>query len=120
MAVTLYCMTCPIEKSPALVKCNVTTYCVVDSNVMPCSNIGIGIGSHFVILWFFCVMEVHVSVCRSNMLECGMLERDTRALRRRSVVLCKQLVVDELLIQSLLADDILTESMAESIMVCEY
>lgn len=49
-----------------------------------------------------------------------MLERDTRALRRRSVVLCKQLVVDELLIQSLLADDILTESMAESIMVCEY
>ncbi|XP_070691154.1 caspase-2 isoform X2 [Pempheris klunzingeri] len=50
------------------------------------------------------------------MLECGMLERDRRALRRRSAVLCKQLVVDELLIQSLQADDILTESMAESIM----
>ncbi|XP_030250896.1 caspase-2 isoform X1 [Sparus aurata] len=50
------------------------------------------------------------------MLECGMLEQDRRALRRRSAVLCKQLVVDELLIQSLQADDILTESMAEGIM----
>ncbi|XP_076593673.1 caspase-2 isoform X1 [Chaetodon auriga] len=50
------------------------------------------------------------------MLECGMLERDSRALRRRSAILCKQLVVDELLIQSLQADDILTESMAESIL----
>ncbi|XP_037532145.1 caspase-2 [Nematolebias whitei] len=50
------------------------------------------------------------------MLECGMLERDKQSLRRRSAVLCKQLVVDELLIQSLLADNILTESMAESIM----
>ncbi|XP_078108820.1 caspase-2 isoform X2 [Sander vitreus] len=52
----------------------------------------------------------------SKMLECGMLERDRRALRRRSSILIKQLVVDELLIQSLQADDILTESMAESIM----
>ncbi|XP_041649081.1 caspase-2 isoform X1 [Cheilinus undulatus] len=50
------------------------------------------------------------------MLECGMLEQDRRALRRRSAVLCKQLVVDELLIQFLQADEILTESMAESIM----
>uniref|UniRef100_A0A672FTM6 Caspase-2 n=1 Tax=Salarias fasciatus TaxID=181472 RepID=A0A672FTM6_SALFA len=50
------------------------------------------------------------------MLKCGMLERDRQALRRRSAVLCKQLVVDALLIQSLQADDILTESMAESIM----
>ncbi|XP_054477599.1 caspase-2 isoform X4 [Anoplopoma fimbria] len=50
------------------------------------------------------------------MLECGMLEQDKRALRRRSAVLCKQLVVDELLIQCLQADEILTESMAESIM----
>ncbi|TMS10976.1 Caspase-2 [Larimichthys crocea] len=50
------------------------------------------------------------------MLECGMLERDSRALRKRSAVLCKQLVVDELLIQLLQAEDILTESMAESIM----
>ncbi|XP_068591486.1 caspase-2 isoform X1 [Cebidichthys violaceus] len=50
------------------------------------------------------------------MLECGMLERDRRALRTRSTILCKQLVVDELLIQSLQADDILTESMAENIM----
>ncbi|XP_044064936.1 caspase-2 isoform X7 [Siniperca chuatsi] len=50
------------------------------------------------------------------MLECGMLEQDSRTLRRRSAILCKQLVVDELLIQSLQADDILTESMAESIM----
>lgn len=45
-----------------------------------------------------------------------MLEQDRRALRRRSAVLCKQLVVDELLVQSLQADEILTESMAESIM----
>ncbi|KAM9723973.1 caspase-2 isoform 4-T4 [Menidia menidia] len=50
------------------------------------------------------------------MLQCGMLERDRQALKRRSAVLCKQLVVDELLIQSLQADDILTESMAEAIM----
>uniref|UniRef100_UPI003AAEB954 caspase-2 isoform X3 n=1 Tax=Centroberyx gerrardi TaxID=166262 RepID=UPI003AAEB954 len=50
------------------------------------------------------------------MLECGMLERDRLALRKRSAVLCKQMVVDELLIQSLQADDILTESMAESIL----
>ncbi|XP_034730117.1 caspase-2 isoform X8 [Etheostoma cragini] len=50
------------------------------------------------------------------MLECGMLERDKRALRRGSNILIKQLVVDELLIQSLQADDILTESMAETIM----
>ncbi|XP_068616144.1 caspase-2 [Brachionichthys hirsutus] len=49
------------------------------------------------------------------MLECGMLLRDSRALRRQSAILCKQLVVDELLIQSLQADDILTENMAESI-----
>lgn len=47
-----------------------------------------------------------------------MMERDARALRRQSAVLCKQLVVDELLIQFLQADEILTESMAESIMVC--
>ncbi|KAI3361117.1 hypothetical protein L3Q82_013328, partial [Scortum barcoo] len=51
-----------------------------------------------------------------TMLECGMLERDSRALRRRSAILLKQLVVDPLLIQFLQADDILTESMAESIM----
>ncbi|XP_029308073.1 caspase-2 isoform X3 [Cottoperca gobio] len=50
------------------------------------------------------------------MLECGMLEQDRRALRRRSAVLCKDLVVDELLIQSLQAENILTESMAETIM----
>uniref|UniRef100_A0A672GG40 Caspase-2 n=1 Tax=Salarias fasciatus TaxID=181472 RepID=A0A672GG40_SALFA len=55
-------------------------------------------------------------VRRGRMLKCGMLERDRQALRRRSAVLCKQLVVDALLIQSLQADDILTESMAESIM----
>ncbi|XP_056902032.1 caspase-2 isoform X1 [Takifugu flavidus] len=50
------------------------------------------------------------------MLHCGMREQDARTLRRQSAVLCKQLVVDELLIQCLQADDILTESMAESIM----
>ncbi|XP_029359891.1 caspase-2 isoform X3 [Echeneis naucrates] len=50
------------------------------------------------------------------MLECGMLDRDRQTLRRCSAVLCKQLVVDEVLIQSLQADDILTESMAEIVM----
>lgn len=60
------------------------------------------------------------AACCRTMLECGMLERDKQSLRRRSVVLGKQLVVDELLIQSLLADNILTESMAESIMVWEH
>uniref|UniRef100_A0A3P8SDR6 Caspase-2 n=1 Tax=Amphiprion percula TaxID=161767 RepID=A0A3P8SDR6_AMPPE len=50
------------------------------------------------------------------MLECGMSARDRQALKRRSADLCKQLVVDELLVQSLQADSILTESMAESIL----
>ncbi|XP_029928919.1 caspase-2 isoform X2 [Myripristis murdjan] len=50
------------------------------------------------------------------MLECGMLERDRLALRKRSAVLCKEMVVDELFVQSLQADDILTENMAESIL----
>lgn len=54
------------------------------------------------------------------MLNCGMLERDSRALKKHSVVLCKQLVVDELLIQCLEADNILTPGMAEGIMVCTY
>lgn len=45
-----------------------------------------------------------------------MLKRDSKALQRCSAVLCKQMVVDEVLIQSLQADDILTESMAESVM----
>lgn len=59
-----------------------------------------------------------IQFLRGKMLECGMLERDRQALRRNSAILCRELVVDELLIQSLHADDILTESMAESIMVC--
>ncbi|XP_076010937.1 caspase-2 isoform X2 [Genypterus blacodes] len=50
------------------------------------------------------------------MLECGMQERDRVALRKTSAILCKEMVVDELLVQSLQAEDILTESMAESIM----
>ncbi|XP_034030452.1 caspase-2 isoform X2 [Thalassophryne amazonica] len=50
------------------------------------------------------------------MLECGMLKRDAQALLKSSAVLCKQMVVDELLVQLLQADEILTESMAESIM----
>ena len=48
-----------------------------------------------------------------------MLGRDRQNLRRHSAVLCKQLVVDEMLIQSLQSNDILTENMAEKIMVCE-
>ena len=47
-----------------------------------------------------------------------MLERDRRGLRKCSVTLCKEMVVDELFIQSLQTDDILTDSMAESILVC--
>ncbi|MCI4374459.1 hypothetical protein PGIGA_G00006560 [Pangasianodon gigas] len=47
---------------------------------------------------------------------CGMKEQDKLALKKNSVVLCKELVVDELLIQYLQAEDILTESMAESIL----
>ncbi|CAB1427682.1 unnamed protein product [Pleuronectes platessa] len=66
------------------------------------------------------VNQVLAKRCRSSwtsdMLECGMLQRDRRALQRRSAVLCKQLVVDEMLVQLLQADDILTESMAEGIM----
>ncbi|KAF7670126.1 hypothetical protein LDENG_00050320 [Lucifuga dentata] len=50
------------------------------------------------------------------MLECGMLERDRVAIKKNSTILCKEMVVDELLIQSLQADGILTDSMAESIM----
>lgn len=69
-------------------------------------------------------MGVHVvsfsPVCLRKMLGCGMLERDSRTLRKRSTVLCKQLVVDELLIQYLQANEILTDSMAESILVCRY
>ncbi|MEQ2252159.1 hypothetical protein ILYODFUR_018867, partial [Ilyodon furcidens] len=65
---------------------------------------------------FDSLSEEQRNVCCREMLECGMLERDKNALRRNSAVLCKQLVVDELLIQSLQADGILTESMAETIM----
>lgn len=107
------------RKRPATVLLTAKLYCVVI----------IDICSHFLILWIFfffydrgsCVLfHVLYPVCWSKMLECGMLERDIRTLRRRSAVFCKQLVVDELLIQSLQADDILTESMAESILVCEH
>ncbi|TSK34828.1 Caspase-2 [Bagarius yarrelli] len=45
-----------------------------------------------------------------------MRELDKLTLRKNSVVLCKELVVDELLIQYLQAEDILTESMAETIL----
>ncbi|MBN3325089.1 CLCN1 protein, partial [Atractosteus spatula] len=47
--------------------------------------------------------------------QCGMLPYHREALRRCSVALCKDLVIDEL-VQHLLSDSILTESMAESIM----
>ncbi|XP_062421635.1 caspase-2 isoform X5 [Pungitius pungitius] len=53
------------------------------------------------------------------MLECGMLDRDKLTLKTCSKILCKQLVVDELLIQSLQADEILTEAMAENIMAAQ-
>ncbi|KAI4877333.1 hypothetical protein NFI96_017311 [Prochilodus magdalenae] len=50
------------------------------------------------------------------MLECGMKERDKLALKKNSVALCKEMVVDELFIQFLQADDVLTEGMAETIL----
>nr|XP_015805662.2 caspase-2 isoform X2 [Nothobranchius furzeri] len=50
------------------------------------------------------------------MLGCGMLEQHRLAIRKSSYALCKQLMVDEALVQSLLADNILTESMAETIL----
>ena len=54
------------------------------------------------------------------MLQCGMSERDTRALRKLSAVLCKQMVVDAQLVQALQADEILNDEMAESILVREW
>ncbi|XP_023648551.2 caspase-2 isoform X1 [Paramormyrops kingsleyae] len=48
--------------------------------------------------------------------ECGMQEQEKRALRKCSVSLCNQLVVDEELLQMLQADDILTDGMAEGIL----
>lgn len=62
----------------------------------------------------------HTQSVGAGMLECGMLDRDRQTLKKCSAVLCKQLVVDEMLIQSLQANDILTENMAESIMVCDH
>lgn len=54
------------------------------------------------------------------MLNCGMLKRDQLALRKHSIDLCEQLVVDELFIQCLEANNTLTSNMAESILVCTY
>jgi hypothetical protein len=54
------------------------------------------------------------------MLQCGMSERDKRTLRKLSAVLCKQMVVDAQLVQSLQADEILNDEMAESILVREW
>lgn len=74
-------------------------------------------------MFFLFLSDTPVSlspVCPRKMLNCGMLERDSRALRKRSIVLCKQLVVDELLIQCLEANNILTPGMAEGILVCTY
>ncbi|XP_056458588.1 caspase-2 isoform X1 [Gadus chalcogrammus] len=50
------------------------------------------------------------------MLQCGMSERDKRTLRKLSAVLCKQMVVDAQLVQSLQADEILNDEMAESVL----
>ncbi|XP_061075773.1 caspase-2 [Conger conger] len=49
--------------------------------------------------------------------ECGMLELDKATLRKCSVKLCKDMVLDELLVQMLKTDGILSENMAESILV---
>ncbi|XP_072317315.1 caspase-2 isoform X2 [Eucyclogobius newberryi] len=50
------------------------------------------------------------------MLECGMSTRDQKALQKCATVLCKQMVVDEMLLQSLQTDGVLTENMAEGVM----
>lgn len=80
-----------------------------------CSRV---LGKDWLEYYYLCDTKLKMFL-RSKMLHCGMREEDARTLRRQSAVLCKQLVVDELLIQCLQADEILTESMAESIMVCE-
>lgn len=61
-----------------------------------------------------------VCVCQGKMLECGMLERDRQTLKRRSASLLKHLMVDEMLLMLLQAEDILTGNMAESIMVGRF
>ncbi|XP_077064782.1 caspase-2 isoform X2 [Siphateles boraxobius] len=48
--------------------------------------------------------------------DCGMKEWERLALRKNSVTMLQDLVVDDLLIQCLQQDGILTENMAESIM----
>lgn len=50
--------------------------------------------------------------------DCGMKEWERLALRKNSVTILQDLVVDDLLIQCLQQDGVLTESMAETIMVC--
>lgn len=45
-----------------------------------------------------------------------MKERERLALRRNSVTLCKEMVVDDLLVQCLQRDEVLTDNMTESIM----
>ncbi len=50
--------------------------------------------------------------------DCGMKEWERLALMKNSVTILQDLVVDDLLIQCLQQDGILTESMAETIMVC--
>ncbi|KAJ8289905.1 hypothetical protein GJAV_G00006610 [Gymnothorax javanicus] len=49
--------------------------------------------------------------------ECGMLECDKTALRKCNVKLCREMVVDELLVQMLQTDGILTDNMAEGVLV---
>lgn len=49
-----------------------------------------------------------------------MLERDRQTLKRRSASLLKHLMVDEMLLMLLQAEDILTGNMAESIMVGRF
>ncbi|XP_055065568.1 caspase-2 isoform X2 [Misgurnus anguillicaudatus] len=48
--------------------------------------------------------------------DCGMKDWEKLAIRRNSVTLCKEMVVDELLVQCLQRDEVLTDNMAESIM----
>lgn len=72
------------------------------------------------VTWLVPMSTVCVCVCQGKMLECGMLERDRQTLKRRSASLLKHLMVDEMLLMLLQAEDILTGNMAESIMVGRF
>ncbi|KAG5270802.1 hypothetical protein AALO_G00172480 [Alosa alosa] len=62
------------------------------------------------------ITNIYINTAHRMLGECGMKEREKQVLKKRSVALCKEMVVDELLVQFLQAENILTENMAESIL----